>query len=69
MFLFALRIDKYVVNKTTTNLSRNSMNTLFIIFMKYEGALVKPKGITVYSYEPYLVTKAVLGMSCCLILS
>jgi hypothetical protein len=25
---------------------------LFIIFMKYDGALVKPNGITVYSYEP-----------------
>src|SRR4051812_23702775 len=45
---------------TTTNLSKNSINTLFIIFMKYAGALVNPNDITVYSYNPYLV---VLGIS------
>jgi hypothetical protein len=69
MFFVALGVDQYVINKTTTNLSRNSMNTLFIIFMKYDGALVRPNGITVYSYEPYLVTKVVLGISYSLILS
>jgi hypothetical protein len=39
------------------------------MFMKYDGALVKPNGITVYSYEPYVVTTGVLGISCSLILS
>lgn len=36
---------------------------LIIMFMKYAGALVNPNGITVYSYKPYLVVKAVLGIS------
>src|SRR3954464_12358175 len=48
---------------TPTNLSKNSINTLFIIFMKYAGALVNPNDITVYSYNPYLVVKAVFGIS------
>jgi hypothetical protein len=55
--------------KTMTNLSRNYVNTLFIIFMKYNGALVNPNGITVYPYELYLVSKAFLGISYSLILS
>jgi hypothetical protein len=46
------------------NLSKYSMNTLFIMVMKYAGAFVSPKDMTVYSYRPYLVVKAVLGMSC-----
>jgi hypothetical protein len=44
-------------------LSRYSMNTLFIKYMKYVGAFVNPKGMTVNSYKPYLDVKAVLGMS------
>src|SRR6187399_457171 len=48
---------------TTTNFSKNSMNTLFIILMKYAGVLVNPNDITVYSYSPYRVVKAVLGIS------
>src|SRR4051812_3497682 len=38
---------------TTTNLSKYSINTLFIMVMKYAGAFVSPKDITVYSYKPY----------------
>lgn len=38
--------------KTITNLSRYSMNTLFIKFMKNVGALVSPKDITVHSNNP-----------------
>jgi hypothetical protein len=45
--------------KTTTNLSSSSMNTLFMRFMKKADAFVSPKGITVNSYCPYLVTNAV----------
>ena len=48
---------------TTTNLSKNSMNTLFIKYIKYVGALVKPKDTNVYSYNPYLVVNVFLGMS------
>jgi len=45
------------------------MNTLFIRYIKKAGALVNPKDMTVYSYNPYLVMKAVLGMSDGLILN
>jgi hypothetical protein len=48
---------------TTTNLSRYSINTLFIIYIKYAEALVKPNDIIVYSYNPYLVINAILGIS------
>ena len=41
----------------------------FIMVMKYAGALVRPKDITVYSYSPYLVVNAVLGTSCSRIFS
>jgi hypothetical protein len=36
------------------------MNTKF---MKYAGALVSPKDMTRYSYNPYLVEKDVFVMS------
>jgi hypothetical protein len=38
------------------------MNTLFIKFMKAD-AFVRPKDITVNSYNPYLVMNVVFGMS------
>jgi hypothetical protein len=53
---------------TTTNLSSSGMDTEFIRYMKYAGALVKPNNMTRYSYKPYLVEKAVLGISSGLIL-
>jgi hypothetical protein len=49
---------------TTTNLSSSGIKTKFIRYMKNAGALVRPKDITRYSYNPYLVEKAVLGISC-----
>jgi hypothetical protein len=39
------------------------MNMEFIGYMKCAGALVSPNDITKYSYNPYLVEKAVLGTS------
>jgi hypothetical protein len=48
---------------TMTNLSNSDMNTEFIRYMKYVRALVSTNDITKYSYNPYLVEKAVLGMS------
>jgi hypothetical protein len=39
------------------------MKTEFIRYMKYAGALVRPNDITRYSYKPYPVEKAVLGIS------
>jgi hypothetical protein len=44
------------------------MKTEFIRYIKYAGALVSPNDITRYSYNPYLVEKAVFGMSQGLIL-
>jgi hypothetical protein len=49
--------------KTTTILSNSGMNTKFIRYMKCAGALVSPNDIIKYSYNPYLVEKAVLEMS------
>jgi hypothetical protein len=49
--------------KTTTNLSSSDMNTEFIRYMKYARALVSTNDITKYSYNSYLVEKAVLGTS------
>jgi hypothetical protein len=46
--------------KTMTNLSNSGMNTEFIKYMKYAGVLVSPNDITKYSYNSYLVEKAVL---------
>jgi hypothetical protein len=54
--------------KTTINLSSSGIKTEFMRYMKYAGALVSPKDITRYSYNPYLVEKAVFGMSQGLIL-
>jgi hypothetical protein len=53
---------------TITNLSNSGINIEFIKYIKYAGAFVKPKDMTRYSYRPYLVENAVLGISCGLIL-
>jgi hypothetical protein len=39
------------------------MNTEFIRYKKCAGALVSSKDMTRYSYNPYMVEKAVFGMS------
>jgi hypothetical protein len=67
MFFIVLGIDHYVVNKDYDKLVQEFHD--LVHHMKYDGALVKPNGITVYSWEPYLVTKAVLGILYSLILS
>jgi hypothetical protein len=53
--LLTLRIYENVINE--------SINTLFIRFMKKAGAFVTQKYITVYSYNPYLVINVVFEMS------
>jgi hypothetical protein len=50
--------------KTTTNLSSSGIKTEFMRYMKNTGAFVRPKDITRYSYNPYLVEKAIFGISC-----
>jgi len=49
--------------KTTTNLSNSGMKTELMRYMKWVNAFVRPKDMTRYSYNPYLVEKAVLGTS------
>jgi len=39
------------------------MKTEFMRYMKCAGAFVRSKDMTRYSYNPYLVEKAVLGIS------
>jgi hypothetical protein len=54
---------KISLMKTTMNLSNSGMKTEFIRYMKYAGALVSPNDINKNSYSPYLVEKAVFGIS------
>jgi hypothetical protein len=49
--------------KTMTNVYNSDMNTEFIRYMKCAGALLSPNDIIKYSYNLYLVEKAVLGTS------
>ena len=44
---------------TTINLSSSGIKTKFIRYMKKAGALVRPKDITRYPYNPYLVEKVI----------
>jgi hypothetical protein len=48
---------------TMTNLSSSSMKTEFMRYMKCAGAFVNPNNMTRYSKRPFLVVKAVLGIS------
>jgi hypothetical protein len=50
--------------KTSTNLSSSGIKTEFMRYMKNAGAFVRLKDMTRYSYNPYLVEKAVFGISC-----
>jgi hypothetical protein len=40
------------------------MKIEFMRYMKNAGELERPKDMTRYSYNPYLVEKAVFGISC-----
>jgi hypothetical protein len=48
---------------TTTNWSISGIKTEFIRYMKCADAFVNPNDMTRYSYKPYLIVKAVLGIS------
>jgi hypothetical protein len=50
--------------KTTTNLSSFGIKIEFMRYIKNVGAFVRPKDMTRYSYNPYLVEKVVFGISC-----
>jgi hypothetical protein len=49
--------------KTTTNLSNSGMKIKFMRYMKCASAFVYPNDMTRYSYMPYLIEKAALGIS------
>ena len=50
---------------TNTNLSKYRWKILFMSVQNVTGPLVRPKGITKNSYEPYLVTHVVFGFPLC----
>ena len=64
MLFIILRIYQDIINEYYTNLSSFGIKTEFIRYMKKAGAFVRPKDITRYSYNPYLVEKDVFGISC-----
>jgi hypothetical protein len=47
----------------TTNWSNFGMKIEFIRYMKCAGAFVNLIDMTIYSYKPYLLVKAILGIS------
>jgi hypothetical protein len=59
MLFFALRVYQNIINKYHHKLIKIIHDTLFIKFMKKAGAFVRPKDITVNSYNPYLVMNTV----------
>jgi hypothetical protein len=63
-------MDQNVMSSMNTimNLSNFGIKTEFIRYIKYAGAFVKPNDMIRYSCNPYLVEKAVLGISYGLIL-
>ena len=60
MFLEYIKISSM---NTTINLSNSGIKTEIMRYMKNAGALVRPKDMTRYSYNPYLVEKAVFDIS------
>src|SRR4051812_32435564 len=63
MLLLILGIDQYVINEHRNELIQELHKHLVHHIHKYAGALVNTNDITVYSYNPYLVVKAVFGIS------
>ena len=63
--IFSIATEKIniISKQTTTNLSMNVLSTWFINLMKVLGALVKPKGITNYSYNPNMDLKVIFHSS------
>ena len=49
--------------KTRTQVLNNGANNLFMVPWKDAGALVRPNGMTLNSYSPLCVLKALLGTS------
>lgn len=71
MFNMQLKIDAIdhsIIKYIITHLPINSLKAWFINLIKVLSALVKLKGITNHSYNPYLVLMAVFISSHSLIL-
>jgi hypothetical protein len=68
MIFLSFGVYQNIFDEDHDELSSSSIKTEFIRYMKYAGALLSPKDITRYSYSPYLVEKAIFGMSLDLIL-
>ena len=52
MFFFRFGADKDVIDVNYDELSRYSWKMEFISLMNVAGAFVRPKDMTVYSYNP-----------------
>jgi hypothetical protein len=63
MLFHTLRIYKNVINEHHDILVQLHMKTEFMRYMKCAGTFVNPNDMTRYSKRPYLVAKAVLGIS------
>jgi hypothetical protein len=64
MLFFILGIYQDVIDEATTNLSNSGIKIEFMRYIKNAGAFVRPKDMTRYSYNPYLVEKVVFVISC-----
>jgi hypothetical protein len=63
MFFFCLRVYQDVVNEHNHEFVQIFSEHLVHQIHEGTGALVNPKGIIVYSYNPNLEMNAVLGIS------
>ena len=64
MIFLVLRENQNVVEIDQNEVIGVGVEDEFIMREKVGGALTRPKDMTVYSYEPKLVLKAVLAISC-----
>ena len=67
MLFLVLGIYQDIINEYHHKFVQLHIKTEFMRYMKNAGPLVRPKDMTRYSYNPYLVEKNVFGISCGLI--
>jgi hypothetical protein len=63
IFFHTLQIYYNVINEHYDKLVQLGIKTEFMRYMKCGGAFVKPNDMTRFSKRPYLVVKAILGIS------
>ena len=59
MLFLVLGVYQGIINEHHYKLVQLGIKTEFMRYMKNAGALVRPKDMTRYSYNPYLVEKVV----------